>query len=50
MPIRMSAIPEEGYRFVSWSDPELPKTPDIELYLSNDKNITAIFEKVGPNE
>ncbi len=41
---KVTAVPNDGYRFVKWSDiTETPERQDINI--TADKTVTAIFEK-----
>ncbi|MFC2131281.1 CotH kinase family protein [Bacteroidota bacterium] len=44
VPVKIRAIPEEGYKFSEWSDAEYTGY-DITVLFSGDFNITAIFTK-----
>jgi len=46
IPITIESVSPKGYRFVGWSDSTLQKTNKIEISLSNETIITAIFEKI----
>ncbi|MFH1198119.1 MAG: CotH kinase family protein [bacterium] len=43
VPITLTAIPEPGYKFAGWSDPDLPSEETVTLELNGDKTILAIF-------
>ncbi len=45
--IPVTAVPAAGYVFRGWSDASLGNSPTIKLRLSENKNLTAIFELVS---
>jgi|GEM_PF-6265254 len=50
-PIRIKAIPSEGYRFIGWQESWLEDKEEIEVILSGDSTeITALFEKIPGGE
>jgi hypothetical protein len=44
VPIPITAVPKPGYRFASWSNPALPKTPTINVTIDRYTAFTALFE------
>lgn len=46
IPVTISAIPNEGYRFKGWSDPKLPQEPLVKIDLGGDYKLNALFEKI----
>jgi hypothetical protein len=47
IPVTVTAIPNPGHKFVSWSGGELPDTPVIKLDLTEDISLTAEFAKAS---
>ena len=45
MDVVLTAIPSEEYVFVNWSDPSLGNENPLTVMMSEDKIITAVFEK-----
>jgi hypothetical protein len=43
IPIELTAVPAEGYRFERWSDPSLPAMRTIEVNLAGDQTLSAVF-------
>ncbi len=43
VPVRVTAIPDQGYIFAGWSDPSLPNQASIELDFTGTYNLTANF-------
>jgi len=43
IPIEVTAVPAEGYRFERWSDPSLPAKRTVEVNLVGDQTLTAVF-------
>lgn len=43
IPIEVTAVPAEGFRFERWSDPSLPAKRRIEVNLTEDRSLVAIF-------
>jgi len=46
IPITITAIPEQGYRFIGWNDSLLPQDQTITVTLDGAKTIAAIFAKL----
>jgi hypothetical protein len=46
VPIRITAVPMPGYRFVGWDPPGLPQTPVVELRPDGPLALTPHFEAV----
>ncbi len=44
VPVNVTAVAEDGFRFADWSDPGLPATDAIEIQLVGDKSLEARFE------
>lgn len=44
IPVKITALPAEGYSFVGWDDASLGTDPEISLVLDGPKTLTARFE------
>lgn len=44
VPIPITAVPADGYRFVGWEDSSLGSDARVEVELSADQTLTAVFE------
>lgn len=44
VPVTVTAVAEEGYTFVGWSDPELGTEPVVTLPMAGDTELVARFE------
>ncbi|MBN1995991.1 CotH kinase family protein [candidate division KSB1 bacterium] len=44
IPVTLQAIPDPGYEFTGWSEPDFPDTTNINIFLYNDRKITAFFK------
>ena len=47
VPVRITAIPNEGYKFVGWKNRKLPKTSSIVTSLDQETEFIQIFKKSG---
>ena len=47
VPLTITARPDFGYRFVKWEGASSSSDASIELTLSSDTELTAVFEKTG---
>jgi len=47
VPVEITAIPDEGYRFAGWAGQLLPYKPDIEISINKTNSIKAKFERTG---
>ena len=45
VPVEISAMPDEGYRFAGWTDQLLPCRPDIKISINKTNSIKAKFER-----
>jgi len=50
IPVTITAIPEEGYKFVGWKNKNLPKSITITSNLEEQTDFTAIFKKKKSNQ
>ena len=44
VPIQLTALPENGFRFNNWIGAEPPDSISISIYLTGDISVTALFE------
>ncbi|MDR3013677.1 MAG: InlB B-repeat-containing protein [Chitinispirillales bacterium] len=44
--VALTATPEEGYRFIGWSDESLPATSSVVITMTGNTTITALFEPI----
>lgn len=44
VPVSVTALPADGYRFTGWSDTSLGDEPSVALTLTGDGALTAVFE------
>lgn len=47
VPVRITAIPNDGYKFVGWKNRKLPKTSSIVTSLDQETEFIPIFKKSG---
>ncbi len=45
VPVSVTAVPAEGYRFEKWSDASLPQTDSVSLDLKCDRTVSAVFSR-----
>lgn len=50
--VTVTAIPDNGYRFISWQENDITvsDTPDFSFTADSDRTLTAVFEPVLPPE
>ena len=47
IPIKIEAIPNEGYRFVRWKKGNLPKNAKVEIDTRKNKKFEPVFERIA---
>ena len=47
LPVALTALPNPGYRFAAWSDPELPSDPHIVIQPDSNYVVAAHFTEIG---
>jgi hypothetical protein len=50
VPVEITAIPDEGYRFAGWTDQFLPYSPVINISINNTNSIKARFESTDSED
>jgi hypothetical protein len=45
LPIRLTAVPADGFEFAGWTEASLGKSPSVSLHLRRDVSIGAIFRR-----
>ena len=48
VPVRVTALPDSGYRFVGWQEYPDETSGSLELTPEHDMTLTALFEKIPP--
>ncbi len=49
VPLRLTAVAEPGYRFVTWQGPTSSRETTLSLLLSDNETVTAVFEPIEPS-
>ncbi|MBT4484895.1 MAG: hypothetical protein HOC71_14585, partial [Candidatus Latescibacteria bacterium] len=47
VPIQVAALPDLGYRFVGWTGVTPEESPSLDITLTDDISVAAVFEKIG---
>ena len=47
LPIKIEAIPNEGYQFVRWKKGNLPKNAELEIDTRKNKKFEPVFERIS---
>ena len=50
VPVELTAIPPEGFRFIRWEGDVSSKDANISLEINSNKSVTAVFEAFQPGE
>lgn len=48
--VQVTAMPDPGYQFVGWAEPELPNDITVDLPVTADQSFTPIFEAVAGDQ
>ncbi|MBT4484775.1 MAG: T9SS type A sorting domain-containing protein, partial [Candidatus Latescibacteria bacterium] len=47
VPIQVTALPDLGYRFIGWTGVTPEDSPSLEITLTDNISVAAVFEKIG---